>query len=306
MTGATVKVDRVEQKRREVRAPEGRRIVFHVAGPEEGDLVFFHTGTPGTSYLYVEMIRECVARGLRLACVSRPGYGGSDRVRGRSFADNPADTAIVADDLGAETFFAIGHSGGGGPALADAALLPDRVRAVAISATLAPRAAMGPSWRKGLKPANGEELEAIEAGEAALRTYLEGPAGRMRRIKTGEQITKDPGFTQFYAPVDRECFKGEFLDFAVKAYPLSVSPGIDGWIDDDFGFCGEWCFDLSKIAVPVAIWQGGQDNIIPVAHAKWLAAHIPGARLHLLPREGHVSLLNHHFGEMLDELIELG
>lgn len=305
MTGAAVKLDRMKQKRREVRAPEGRRVVFHVAGPEEGDLVFFHTGTPGTSYLYVGMIRECVARGLRLACVSRPGYGGSDRVRGRSFADSPADTALVADHLGAETFFAIGHSGGGGPALADAALLPDRVRAVAASATLAPRTEMGPNWREGLKLANGEEIEAMEAGEPALRAHLEKAAGSMSRIETGEQLTEDEGFTRVHSPVDRACFKGEFLEFALAAF-LSVQHGVDGWIDDDFGLFGDWGFDLSRIAVPVAIWQGGQDWIVPVAHTRWLADHIPGARFHLRPEKGHVTLLNDCFGEMLDELLELG
>ena len=299
-------VDRVEQERRELLTPEGRRLVFHVAGPAKGDLLFFHTGTPAISYLYAGMIRECAARGLRIACIARPGYGGSDRAQGRSYADSPTDTAIVADALGAETFFAIGHSGGGGPALADAALLPERARAVAVGAAFAPRLAMGPEWRKGLEPVNGEELEAIEAGESTLRAYLEGLAVGMRKIKTGEQITGDPDFGRIYAPVDRKCFQGEFLDFALRSFRLLGNESVDGWIDDDFALFGDWGFDLSQVVIPTAIWLGGKDNIIPVAHAEWFAANIPGARLHLYPEEGHVSLINHHFGAMLDELIELG
>lgn len=296
----------LEQERREVRGPEGRRIVFHVAGPEQGDLVVFHTGTPGAPYLYVGMIRECVARGLRIACPARPGYSGSDRVPGRSYADNPADTAIVADELGAETFFAIGYSGGGGPALADAALLGDRVRAVNAGATLAPRLEMGSSWRIDLEGANGKEIAAIEAGEPALRELLEGWARDMRQIKAGKDITDNPDLDRFYAPVDRACLVGEHLDFLVKSYPLLVTPGVDGWIDDDFAFYGDWGFDLSRIGVPVTIWQGGQDKLIPAAHTEWLAANVPGARLRLRPEDGHVSLLHRRFGEMLDELIELG
>jgi pimeloyl-ACP methyl ester carboxylesterase len=296
----------VEQERREVRGPGGRRIVFHVAGPEEGDLLVFHTGTPGTSYLYGGMIRECAARGLRIACPARPGYGGSDRVRGRTFADNTADTATIADELGAETFFVLGQSGGGGPVLADAALIGDRVRAAVVSAALAPRPEMGPSWREGLDGANEEELAAIEAGEPALRELLEGWAAHMRQVKTGSDITDDPELRRLFAPVDIACFKGELLDFAVKAGPLSVTPGVDGWIDDDFAFYGDWGFDLSQIAVPVRIWQGGVDKVIPRAHADWLTANVPGAHLRLMPDDGHVSLLNAHLGEMLDELIELG
>jgi pimeloyl-ACP methyl ester carboxylesterase len=301
-----LEVDRTGQEGRELRAPDGRRVVFHVAGPKEGDLVFLHTGTPGTPHIYVGMIRECVARGLRIACIARPGYGGSDRVRGRLYADGPADTAIVADRLGADTFFAIGHSGGGGPALADAALLPDRVRAAAVSSTLAPQPAMGPSWREGLEIANGEELEAMEAGEEALRAHLEERAVNMRQLKTGEEITTDPDFGRFYAPVDRECFEGEFLDYVVRSYSLMVSHGVDGWIDDDFAFFGDWGFDPSEIAVPVTIWQGGQDRIVPVAHAEWLAANIPGARFSLEPDQGHTSMLCNCFGKMLDGLIERG
>ncbi len=289
-----------------MRTPDGRRLVFHVAGPEEGDLVVFHTGTPGTPYLYEGMLRDCAERELRIVCIARPGYAGSDRLPGRSYADNPPDTAIVAERLGAATAYVIGHSGGGGPALADAALLRGLVRAVAVSATLAPRAAMGTGWRDGLKAANGQELDAIEAGESALRRHLEKRAESMRRIKSGEQITRDPDFGRFYSETDRECFKGELLEFVIKTYPMLVSHGVGGWIDDDFAFSGDWAFDLSRIAVPVTIWQGGRDKIIPVAHAEWLARNVPGACLRLLPEEGHVSLLDRRFGDVLDDLIAHG
>lgn len=296
----------LEQERREARAPDGRRIVFYAAGPERGDLVVYHTGTPGIAPLFAPMVRECVARGLRLACAARPGYEGSDRLPGRSYADNPADTAVVADELGAESFYVLGHSGGGGPALADAALLGDRVRAVSISATLAPRPEMGPSWREGLDGANKKELDAIEAGEAALRELLEDWAEDMREKKTGPEVAEDAESSRLYSPVDRACFEGEYLDFVVKARLETASHGIDGWIDDDFAFFGDWGFDLAKVAAPVTIWQGGEDRIIPRAHAEWLAANVPGAHLNFLPEEGHISLLNEHFGEMLDGLIELG
>ncbi|MDQ2629609.1 MAG: alpha/beta hydrolase [Actinomycetota bacterium] len=295
----------MEQERRELRTPDGRRIVFHVAGPERGDLVFFHTGTPGIPNLYAGMIRQCVARGLRIACIARPGYSGSDRLPGRCYADNPADTALVADALGAESFFSSGYSGGGGPALADAALLPDRTRAAAVGATLAPRFEMGPGWWQGLDEANGEELAAMEAGESALRAYVEMSAENMRQIKTGEQMTRGSEFSRLYAPVDYECLRGEFLDFVLEANALAID-GVDGWIDDDFAFFGDWGFDLSRIEVPVTIWQGGQDRIIPVSHTEWLAENVPGARFHLEPEDSHSSLLNRHFGAILDELIELG
>ena len=296
----------MEQERRELRTPDGRRLVFHVAGPEEAPLLVFHTGTPGAPDIYVGMIGECAARGLRIACIARPGYAGSDRLPNRTYADSPADTAAVADALGAGRFYAIGHSGGGGPVLADAALLAQRVRAVAVSATLAPRPQMGPRWWEGLDFANGKELEAMQQGESALRLLLAEEAEGMQRVESADDILSKAEFSRYYAPVDQACFSGDLLDFVVKSYARSVSHGVDGWLDDDFAFFGDWGFDLADVAAPVTIWQGGQDRIIPVAHAEWLAENVPGARLEFRAEEGHVSLLNRHFGEMLDDLIARG
>jgi pimeloyl-ACP methyl ester carboxylesterase len=43
--------------------------------------------------------------------------------------------------------------------------------------------------------------------------------------------------------------------------------------------------------VPVSVWQGRQDAMVPYSHGAWLAAHVPGARAHLFEDEGHISLL---------------
>ncbi|MHB8105265.1 MAG: alpha/beta fold hydrolase, partial [Dehalococcoidales bacterium] len=48
--------------------------------------------------------------------------------------------------------------------------------------------------------------------------------------------------------------------------------------------------DLGKIKSPTLVFWGKQDRIIPVAHAQITAAKIPGARLHVFDRCGHMPM----------------
>ena len=84
----------------------------------------------------------------------------------------------------------------------------------------------------------------------------------------------------------------------------SVKNGIWGWFDDDMAFFRDWGFSLDGIDVPVALWQGKQDKMVPFAHGEWMAAHVPNARPHLLEDQGHLSLAVASFPQILDDLLE--
>jgi pimeloyl-ACP methyl ester carboxylesterase len=70
----------------------------------------------------------------------------------------------------------------------------------------------------------------------------------------------------------------------------SVSQGVSGWMDDDLAFAAAWGFELSAIRVPVCLWQGDLDVLVPRAHGEYLAARIPGATFELVPDAGHLLL----------------
>jgi pimeloyl-ACP methyl ester carboxylesterase len=53
--------------------------------------------------------------------------------------------------------------------------------------------------------------------------------------------------------------------------------GIDGWVDDCLAFTRPWGFDLTSITVPVSVWYGVQDVLVPRTHADYLIATIPGS-----------------------------
>jgi pimeloyl-ACP methyl ester carboxylesterase len=82
----------------------------------------------------------------------------------------------------------------------------------------------------------------------------------------------------------------------------ALSAGIAGWLDDDLAFVKPWGFELARIGVPVSIWQGAHDRMVPFAHGEWLAAHVPGARAHLYDDEGHISLTQ-QMPRILDDLV---
>jgi pimeloyl-ACP methyl ester carboxylesterase len=52
-----------------------------------------------------------------------------------------------------------------------------------------------------------------------------------------------------------------------------------------------WGFALDQIDARVLFVQGGEDRVIPAAHAQWLVRGCRHPELWLRPRDGHVSIL---------------
>jgi pimeloyl-ACP methyl ester carboxylesterase len=279
---------------------DGRSLDVDVSGPDGATPLVVHHGTPGDRTPYPPFAAAAAARGLRYVSASRPGYGGSTRQPGRAVADCAADTAAVLDHLGAGRCYTVGASGGGPHALACAALLPERVLACATIAGAAPFDAEGLDFLAGMGRENHEELGAALAGPAALEAYLEREAPTLAQV-TGEQLAAALG--DLVSPVDAAALTGDFADFLASRLHRAVASGIWGWFDDDMALTRPWGFRLDGVDVPVAIWQGGQDRMVPFAHGRWLAAHLPGATAMLLPGEGHLSIAVAKFGEVVDELL---
>ena len=289
----------MERQRHEVTTEDGRRLVVEVSGPGEGDVVFFHTGTPSCGVLDADLIEAGAQRGLRHVSYARPGYADSDRDEGRTAADCARDAASIADALGIERFYCTGQSGGGPHSLACAALLGDRVYSAAATASPAPLDAEGLDWAEGMGEENIQELAAMEAGDGELLRYLEGEAEELRQV-TPERILAALG--DLVSEPDRRVITGELAEHLARTLPESLRTGVWGWFDDDRSL-GGWGFDLNRIDVPVTIWHGAQDRFVPFAHGEWLASHVSGAAAQLLTGEGHMSLLSGRYGDVLDDLV---
>jgi pimeloyl-ACP methyl ester carboxylesterase len=247
--------------------------------------------------------RAAHARSLRLVTWSRPGYGASARRPGRSIVDDADDVAGLLDHLGADRCVVAGWSGGGPHALASGARLPDRVAGVLCIAGPAPAVLDGVrnlDFLAGMGEQNLEEFGAAYAGEAALRAYLEANADGLRTIEA-DGIVKE--MESLLPPVDRAVLTAEYGEDVATSLRESVRTGVDGWLDDDLALITPWGFVTEDVSVPTFVWQGLEDLMVPSAHGRWLAAHLPGVQAHLLPGEGHLSVGLGALDAMLDELV---
>lgn len=284
-----------------VSLPEGRSLELLIQGDPDGVPVVFHHGSPGAAAPFGPFDRAAAERGIALASFCRPGFGDSTRLEGRRVADAAIDAAAVADHLGRDRFLTAGWSGGGPHALACAALLPERVRAAATIAGVAPYDAEGLDWTAGMGEENRIEYPLAardpEGSLAWMRPHVEALA-----VVEAEEIVAE--FGSVISEIDAAQVTGEFGENLAASFRAAFRNGPWGWWDDDQAFVHPWGFDLASIQVPVSIWQGAQDLMVPFGHGEWLVRHIPTARPRLFPEHGHLSLAVGAFAAILDDLLE--
>jgi pimeloyl-ACP methyl ester carboxylesterase len=158
---------------RTVETPDGRILAVQETGDPAGRPVLVHMGTPNSRHLYGPNAVDAGARGLRLICYDRPGYGGSTPQPGRTHADCAADVRAICASLQIDQVAIWGISGGGAHALACAALLPDLVVAAASLAGLAPYPAEGLDCFEGMGLDNVDDFQLFMNDNTAARVKME-------------------------------------------------------------------------------------------------------------------------------------
>jgi pimeloyl-ACP methyl ester carboxylesterase len=258
-------------------------------GDQRGAPVFLLHGTPGSRLGPFPRPMLLYQLGIRLIAFDRPGYGGSDRLPGRTVADAATDVVAIADALGLERFAVLGRSGGGPHALACAALLPDRTTRAAVLVGLAPSQADGLDWFDGMTTSNVRAYTAAREGGGAVAERL---------LPTAERIRTDPqsllaGLHDELTAADRRvvgdvAIRRMLIDNYAEAFRHSA----DGWIDDVLAFASPWGFDPADIRIPTLVWHGANDAFSPARHSVWLGTRIPSATLIVRPGASHFTAFN--------------
>jgi pimeloyl-ACP methyl ester carboxylesterase len=278
---------------------DGRELEILTMGDPTGKTVVFQHGTPGSIYMLAGHAAAMLDRGFFCILTSRAGYGLSSRNEGRQVASVVRDLNEVLEQLDRTDYVTIGWSGGGPHALACAALDADRCRGAISVAGVAP-VSEDFDWTDGMSEENNREFaDFVAGGEAFEKSIIEGY----------EQLagTTPENCLEVWGPwlseVDAASLStpDKIEDFA-RGTSHAFVKGYWGYYDDNVGTFGDWGFDPASIAVPVGVWYGDNDLMVPVQHGNQLVSIIPTAVQHHYPAEGHLSIFSEFRGAIADEI----
>jgi pimeloyl-ACP methyl ester carboxylesterase len=253
--------------------------------------VLFH-GAPG-SRLFAPPGDAPGELGVRLITFDRPGFGGSDRRRGRAVLDTPAEVTALADALGVEHFAVLGVSAGGAHALACAVELGDRVSAIGVASMPGPLDEVPGAWDaldRRQRPAAEKAREDAATAAAWVERYMQRWTGDPTTFLGGgtaddRALLADPG-------------AGAMLRAdAVEA----LRPGAGGMADDLVALWLPWGFRIAGVPAGVRLWHGAEDTRGEPAF-RYLAATLPGCRPRVWPEAGHYGVVR-HWREVLAAII---
>ncbi len=241
--------------------------------------MFFH-GTPGSRV----MARFAAARarelGVRLIAPERPGFGLSDGQPQRRLLDWAKDIGELADALKLDRFAVAGVSGGGPYVAACAWKLEVRLVAAGIISGLAPVDRL----RRGLSRIHW--LSSVLVRRASLVNLILGLLAWTTR-RHPEWIIRSMSLVAPWG--DRKILsQAEVRRTQIDGLTEAFRRGAQGAASELALLSRPWGFAVQEIKVPVHLWHGEADVIVPVRMGHYLADHIPYCQARFIPGAGHL------------------
>jgi pimeloyl-ACP methyl ester carboxylesterase len=234
--------------------------------PASETAVLLLHGQPGSGADWGAVERELAAK-FRVIAPDRPGYG-TNRAKPGGFAANARAMVGLLDRLGLKRAIIVGHSWGGGAAIAMARRYPERVAGLVLVGAVGDASALGLSDRLLAQPLLGSLLAVIGFKLAGRLLQLL----RLRRMFGNGDVLNDA-----WLEATAQAWRSSrvWRSFTVEQRALvRETPALQ--------------HSLATLGVPTVVLTGGNDHTVPPAAAAALASGIPGARLERLPGVGHL------------------
>jgi pimeloyl-ACP methyl ester carboxylesterase len=267
---------------RYARSKDGN-VAYQVVGDGPRDLVFIPWWATNVDVMWEEPTIARFLRRLasfsRLLCFDKRGAGVSDPV---PLAALPTleqwsdDVRTVMEAAGSRRAALLGHSQGGQMAMLFAATYPAETSALVLVDSCARQFGGLPSSSGAAAegpPLTLDEIEALWGSGVNLDVFAPSAAG-------------DDRFRRWYARYERLCLSPRMVRAVVASDFEKDLRGV-----------------LPAIRVPTLVLHRTGNRFLPVEHGRYLAAHIPGAKLVEIPGADHLF----HLGEtetMLGEIEE--
>ncbi len=268
-------------------------------GDPHGTPVLHFHGMPSSRFeLFTPSTDEIATRlGVRVIVPDRPGVGLSEYMP-YTLLTWPDIVSEFADALQLNRFAVQGFSSGGKYVAACALKIPQRLTAASI---ISGNTAYDlPGARATLSQQDTLLYTLADKAPLLLRLLLWVIASRVRKNPAAifdlfsdasdvdKQALSQPDIQALLAKMVIGAFqqgtRGAALDWQLEARP--------------------WGFSLQDIHLPVFVWHGEQDKLVPVEQGRITARAIPASRLTLFPDDGHITIMKSHFEQILSAVLE--
>jgi pimeloyl-ACP methyl ester carboxylesterase len=274
---------------------DGRRIGYTIYGDERGVPVVNCHGGLVSGHDVGPANADARELGVCLISPDRPGVARTDRLAGHGpLPWVHADLVPLLEHLEVEEFRVMGWSEGGQYALAVAFALGLRVVRCALVAGCLPLD----------DPATLKELNRLDRSLVGLSKHAP-PAARAYFVLERALSRHAPSVLL------RAAVKGLPADEAMAVsergrwFPTLLEEGATnsrGGVDEYIAMSAPWGFAPEDVTIPVHVFQGEADALVPGAWGRELARRIPGAGITCYPDGGHFIALTRR-REVLEYLV---
>ena len=265
---------------------DGRRLGYSEFGDPKGFPVLYFHGIPGSRLQRPVDLDFLDRRRVHVFGLERPGIGLSDYQEDRRIENWPADVARFMEQRGIKSCGIVGVSGGGPYALSCALAYPERVRELFLISSMVPLN-ISSNW-ESFSP---EMRLVFRAAQRFPKTL----SGFLNLLKPMVDLRVEQIFMRMTGRLPEEDLR-ILSDPNVAAMFKSdireaIRQGGDGIVAELRALMNPWELPLGELRVPVRIWHGSEDTIVPLEAGRYLACRIPNARFSVVNRGGHFIAL---------------